>query len=321
MTIELSVAWSRRFGDDVHSEESFGLLTVDVPRELWVESLAFARDDLGCAYFDWLTAVDELEDGFAIVAHVFSLTEGHHLLVRTRIPRAAPRLATAIGVFRGASWHERETHEMFGVDFDGHPDLAPLLLPDGFEGHPLRKEFVLAARVAKPWPGAKEPGESGTGAPSRRRMMPPGVPADWGPNAQATTPERPARPRRSPTRPPEPPAAEPVETAETVEPDHRAGEAESERTVVVAPVEAAEPAEPAEAAEAEAGNEVPEPAEPVESADEAEAGEPDHPEEAESEQTVVVAPPELDPDASSDAESSTERPQRRERGIEGGDDV
>ncbi|WP_329250324.1 NADH-quinone oxidoreductase subunit C [Actinoallomurus sp. NBC_01490] len=205
MTIELSVAWSRRFGDEVHSEETFGLLTVDVPPGLWAESLTFARDDLGCAYFDWLTAVDELEDGFAIVAHVYSLEEGHHLLVRTRVPREDPRLATATEVYRGANWHERETHEMFGVVFDGHPGLTPLLLPDGFEGHPLRKEFVLAARVAKPWPGAKEPGESGHGAPSRRRMMPPGVPADWGPNA---TPER------APTKrmPRERPAKEPSTT-------------------------------------------------------------------------------------------------------------
>jgi NADH-quinone oxidoreductase subunit C len=206
MTIELSVAWSRRFGDEVHSEDTFGLLTVDVPPALWIESLTFARDDLHCGYFDWLSAVDELEGGFAIVAHLYSLAERHHLLVRTRVPREDPRLASATGVYRGASWHERETHEMFGVLFDGHPGLEPLLLPDGFEGHPLRKEFVLAARVAKPWPGAKEPGESGHGAPSRRRMLPPGVPQDWGPAARAAAaegsegpererPERPARRR------------------------------------------------------------------------------------------------------------------------------
>jgi NADH-quinone oxidoreductase subunit C len=193
MTIELSVAWARRFGDEVHSEETFGTLTVDVPPELWAAALTFARDDLACGFFDWLTAVDELEDGFAIVAHVYSLEEGHHLIVRTRVPREDPRLATATDVYRGANWHERETHEMFGVHFDGHPDLKPLLLPDGFEGHPLRKEFVLAARVAKPWPGAKEPGESAHGAPSRRRMLPPGVPQDWGPAARRAAAERPAR--------------------------------------------------------------------------------------------------------------------------------
>ena len=177
---EPAAAWSERFGDAAEPVETFGVLTVDVPADRWVEALRFARDDLGCAFFDWLTGVDELADGFGVVAHVYSLESGHHVLVRTRVPRAEPVLATATGVYRGANWHERETHEMFGVVFAGHPDLSPLLLPDGFEGHPLRKEFVLAARVAKPWPGAKEPGESGQGAPGRRRLRPPGVPADWG---------------------------------------------------------------------------------------------------------------------------------------------
>jgi len=164
------------------AEDAFGQWVVDVPAERWVEALTFARDEAGCAFFDWLTAVDE-EDAFGVVAHVWSIEGRYHLLVRTRVPREAPALATATGVYRGAAWHERETYEMFGIDFPGHPGLAPLLLPDGFEGHPLRKDFVLAARVAKAWPGAKEPGESGHGGPKRRRMTPPGVPDDWGPNA------------------------------------------------------------------------------------------------------------------------------------------
>jgi NADH-quinone oxidoreductase subunit C len=171
---ELAGAWAERFGEAASPAETFGTLGVDVPPE------RFARDDLDCAFFDWLTGVDELADGFGVVAHVYSLESGHHLLVRTRVPRADPVLPTATGVYRGADWHERETYEMFGVVFAGHPGLRPLLLPDGFEGHPLRKEFVLAARVAKAWPGAKEPGESGQGAPGRRRLRPPGVPADWG---------------------------------------------------------------------------------------------------------------------------------------------
>ncbi|GAB3277227.1 hypothetical protein GCM10027589_03050 [Actinocorallia lasiicapitis] len=183
-TEELAAAWADRFGEQAELGEAFGELTVDVPAARWLDALTYARDDLACAFFDFLTGVDELEDGFRIVVHVFSPDGPHHLLVRTLVPRDAPVLPSAVGVYRGANWHERETFEMFGVVFDGHPDLKPLLLPDGFEGNPLRKDFVLAARVAKPWPGAKEPGEGGEhGAPSRRKNLPPGVPAGWGPNA------------------------------------------------------------------------------------------------------------------------------------------
>ncbi|MBW8485095.1 NADH-quinone oxidoreductase subunit C [Actinomadura parmotrematis] len=183
MSADLTGAWTGRFADRVTTEVTAGGLAVGVPADEWIEALRFARDELACDFFDWLTAVDEGDEGFAIVVHVYSLERRHHLLVRTRVPRAEPALPTAVGVYRGANWHERETAEMFGVAFEGHPNPLPLLLPDGFEGHPLRKEFVLAARVAKAWPGAKEPGESGHGAPSRRRVRPPGVPDDWGPHA------------------------------------------------------------------------------------------------------------------------------------------
>jgi NADH-quinone oxidoreductase subunit C len=168
-----------RYGGRARLSESFGELTVDVDAAEWVGLLTFARDELGCAFFDWLTGVDEPPEAFAVVANVYDPVARRRLLLRTRVPRADPRLPTAVGVYRGADWHERETFEMFGVIFEGHPNLTPLLLPEGFEGHPLRKDFVLAARVAKPWPGAKEPGESGHGAPSRRKTLPPGVPADW----------------------------------------------------------------------------------------------------------------------------------------------
>ncbi len=172
-------------GPDCIASEGFGQITVDVPPSRWVEAVTAARDQLRCHFFDWLTAVDELAEGYSIVCHLWSIERREGLLVRTRVPLDSPRLATLTGVFHGANWHERETYEMFGVVFAGHPNLVPLLLPDGFEGHPLRKEFVLASRVAKEWPGAREPGESAAGGPVRRRMRPPGVPdpADWGPAA------------------------------------------------------------------------------------------------------------------------------------------
>ncbi|MEU1804919.1 NADH-quinone oxidoreductase subunit C [Streptomyces sp. NPDC019937] len=188
------------FGAGATAEEAYGLLTVDVPAESWTTALETARDTLGCTYFDWLSAVDEPGEGFRVAAHVVALAPGaaiRRLLVRTTVPHDAATLPTAVGVYAGAAWHERETHEMFGIGFDGHPGLTPLLLPDNFEGHPLRKDFVLAARVAKAWPGAKEPGESDHGGPKRRQMLPPGVPDpnEWGP-LKGQLPPAPARPAR-----------------------------------------------------------------------------------------------------------------------------
>ncbi|MET8341053.1 NADH-quinone oxidoreductase subunit C [Streptosporangium canum] len=172
-------AIQERYGTRAQVSESFGEITVDVQAGDWIGLLESARS-AGYEFFDWLTGVDDPPDGFSVVAHVFDPRSRGHLLLRTRVPREDPRLPSAVGVFRGADWHERETFEMFGVIFEGHPNLVPLLLPDGFEGFPLRKDFVLAARVAKAWPGAKEPGESDHGSPSRRKTLPPGVPADWG---------------------------------------------------------------------------------------------------------------------------------------------
>ena len=188
-------------GEGAAVSDAYGLATVDVPAAAWVSALTHARDELGFTFFDWLSAVDELTDGFRIVTHLVNLTRYQKVLIRTLVPREQPSLATATGVFAGASWHERETFEMFGVGFEGHPHLVPLLLPDGFEGNPLRKEFVLAARAAKAWPGAKEPGESAGEAPRRRKIAAPGVPDPdaWGPRPTGTPPGEPApaRPERA----------------------------------------------------------------------------------------------------------------------------
>ena len=168
---------------------------VTVPRERWVEQVRSARAD-GYAFFDWLSAVDETDaatdPGMEVVARLVDPRptperDRRSMLLRTRVPEGEP-LASLTGLFAGAAWCERETFEMFGVLFDGFDDgtgqgLRPLLLPEGFEGNPLRKSFVLASRATKPWPGGKEPGEgrSGAGSPSRRRVQAPGVPGpDWG---------------------------------------------------------------------------------------------------------------------------------------------
>jgi len=157
---------------------------VDVPATLWADALRIARDELDLDFFDWLSAVDDLDDGFQVVAHLWSTRDKHGLLLRTSVPRDGASVPSVVSVYPGAAWHERETHEMFDIDFPGHGELKPLLLPPTFEGHPLRKDFVLASRVAKAWPGAKEPGESHDPTAAKRApMRPPGVPApgEWGP--------------------------------------------------------------------------------------------------------------------------------------------
>ncbi|MBT8224674.1 MAG: NADH-quinone oxidoreductase subunit C [Dactylosporangium sp.] len=167
----------------VSAGDRYARATVDVPAERWREAITAVRDELGCDFFDWLSAVDEADAGFDIVAHIWSTATRHGVLMRTRLPRRSPAVDSIVDLYPGASWHERETHEMFGIDIVGHPFLAPLLLSNEFEGHPLRKDFVLASRVVKPWPGAKEPGgAAGTGR-ARQPVRPLGVPApdEWGP--------------------------------------------------------------------------------------------------------------------------------------------
>jgi NADH-quinone oxidoreductase subunit C len=166
--------------------EGHARAVVDVPVARWWQAARAAREPgaLGCDFFDWLSAVDESDDEFAVVAHLWSSKRRHGVLLRARVPKDNLVVETITDLYPGATWHERETYEMFGIAFARHPDLRPLLLPPGFEGHPLRKEFVLASRVAKAWPGAKEPGESEAGGPAKRApMRPPGVPApgEWGP--------------------------------------------------------------------------------------------------------------------------------------------
>ena len=182
---DLAAALAVAAGTGGEATASFEMWTVNVPVEAWRDTMYRARDTHGLRFFDWLSAVDELDLGFLVIAHLLDPDSVTHLLISTRVERADPSLNSVVEVYRGAAWHERETHEMFGIDFVGHPGLTPLLLVDGFEGHPLRKDFILAARVAKVWPGAKDPGEGpGTGR-RRTATRPPGVPdpESWGPAA------------------------------------------------------------------------------------------------------------------------------------------
>ena len=99
------------------------------------------------------TGVAGGDSRFQVMMRVVSPTAHRGLTIKADLDDTDPRVATLSGVYAGADWHERETWEMFGFWFDGHPNLIHIYLPHGFEGYPLRKDFPLLAREVKPWPG------------------------------------------------------------------------------------------------------------------------------------------------------------------------
>ena len=163
-----------------------------VPAGEWHAAIAEARGQ-GFRFFDWLGAVDEIGRAavFAVVIRLLDLGSERVRAVRlrTEVPRDDARLQSVADLFAGAGWHQRESAELFAITFVGG-DPRRLLLPEDYVGAPLRKDAVLAARAGIEWPGVKEPG----GAPSRRRMVPPGVPDPdiWGDRDPEDSPPEPA---------------------------------------------------------------------------------------------------------------------------------
>jgi NADH-quinone oxidoreductase subunit C len=147
-------------GDDLLGfADAHGHAVATIAPARYRELMTVLRDDaeFDCDYLDFTTAVDYPEQGhFELATHVYSTSQGHHVRVKVRIPRDEARCDTISDIYPGANWHERETWELFGIVFEGHPHLVKLVLPEPFEGYPLRKDFELMSRVAKPWPGAAE---------------------------------------------------------------------------------------------------------------------------------------------------------------------
>lgn len=157
---------TQKLGDAVSDVEiRFGQVWAKVAPERVLDAVRPLREDpeLACTFFTFLSAVDWQEEGFEVIITLFSLRHLNTVVLKVRLPAEDPQMPSITGVFRGANWHERETAEMFGVSFEGHPNPVKLYLPEDFEGYPLRKSFKLASRVYKPWPGAKEPGEAEMG--------------------------------------------------------------------------------------------------------------------------------------------------------------
>jgi NADH-quinone oxidoreductase subunit C len=127
---------------------AFGETTIIVPREHIVAACSFLKTTSGLEFnfLADLCGVDrglEEEPRFEVNYHLFSITKLHRLRLKVLLNDDDVHVATVTGVWRTANWHERETYDLFGIIFTGHPDLRRILLPDDWEGHALRKDFPL----------------------------------------------------------------------------------------------------------------------------------------------------------------------------------
>jgi NADH-quinone oxidoreductase subunit C len=95
-----------------------------------------------------LTCVDWLGENprFEMVYHLYSVERNQRVRVKARVPEAAPEIDSVTGVYASANWMEREVFDLYGVRFRGHPDLRRILLYEGFDGHPLRKDYPKEKR-------------------------------------------------------------------------------------------------------------------------------------------------------------------------------
>ena len=130
-----------RFGVTASGEGN--LSVVEIAPERWLELGRFARETLGCVYFVFMTAVDWKEQGLEVVARVENLDANFAVFMKTKLGAGETRCPSLQPVWRGADWMERECYDMFGIHFEGHPDLRRILLPQDWEGHPLLKSYAV----------------------------------------------------------------------------------------------------------------------------------------------------------------------------------
>jgi NADH-quinone oxidoreductase subunit C len=133
---------------------AYGELTITANAADIVKVVTFLRDDERCRFVNLVdvTAVDwpSRDKRFDVVYHFLSPTRNARVRVKIMTDEATP-VASIIDVFPGANWYERETYDLYGVLFTGHPDMRRILTDYGFQGHPLRKDFPLTGFVEVRW--------------------------------------------------------------------------------------------------------------------------------------------------------------------------
>jgi len=135
-----------QFGDTVLDViEYAGDVIILVESHSILEVLKFMKEDQHFMYLADIIAADRFTstDRFEVIYNLVSLRDQLRIFIKTRCSEDHPTLPSATSIWKGASWHEREAYDMFGIVFDGHPDPRRIFMPEDFEYFPLRKEFPL----------------------------------------------------------------------------------------------------------------------------------------------------------------------------------
>jgi NADH-quinone oxidoreductase subunit C len=131
-------------GLPVEAGASHDIVSVRVPGAGLIDLCHKAKDDPGLDFKALLClSVVDYKENFQVVYHLLSIKHNHKLMLKVDVPNDEPKVPSVTSVWPGADWHEREGTDLFGVTFEGHPDPRPLLLWEGFEGYPLRKDYPL----------------------------------------------------------------------------------------------------------------------------------------------------------------------------------
>jgi len=149
-----------KFPDEVLNVKEFrGQVSVILKKDRILEICRHLHDDPDL-YFDYLVDVcgvdyaGKKEKRFEVVYHLYSIKHRHSVRLKAEVSESAPEIDSVTAVWDGANWHERECYDMFGIIFSGHPDFRRILMPEDWEGHPLRKDYPVKG-TEKEWPGFK----------------------------------------------------------------------------------------------------------------------------------------------------------------------
>lgn len=140
-TVILESDLAARFPEAVTPDERKGFEGYLVKPESLLKVVQFIRDELGYDYLSSVTGVDNFPDNLEVVYHLFKTTGGPALNIKTQVPRDNPIVPSLVSLYPGADFQEREAWDLLGIRFEDHPDLRRILLWEGFEGHPLRKDW------------------------------------------------------------------------------------------------------------------------------------------------------------------------------------